>query len=369
METGPLLEITHVSAGAIDREAGVIRDVKILGRTSANNRRYTESAIQGAVKLYEGVSVNVDHPSFKNLEADRTVADRLGWLQGVKATPDGLRGDMHFLKSHPIAGQICEAAERRPELLGLSHNAVGRFERQKGGGLIIEEILRVRSVDLVSDPATTNGLFESKDQTVKRTIREIAASTSESVFGVKLLREAIEPGAPMAAAADAPVETTPEATPESQVKAAFRAAVMAAFDDESLDTKATLKKIADVLKAYEKLSGESEKTETDEPVSDAAGTAVAAESKLQSRLAHLEARDVARNLLESKGVSAVTVEQRQAQINAIANLDTEKDRLALLETWQATEPGHRPRSGAPIGTAPQGADLPKNGKEFANAIL
>ena len=31
---------------------------------------------------------------------------------------------------------------------------------------IVEEITRVRSVDLVSDPATTSALFESKDATV-----------------------------------------------------------------------------------------------------------------------------------------------------------------------------------------------------------
>jgi phenylpyruvate tautomerase PptA (4-oxalocrotonate tautomerase family) len=78
----------------------------------------------------------------------------------VRLEADGVYADLHYLTRHPLAEMIAEAAERMPEALGLSHNAEGRTTRQ-GDAEIVEEITRVVSVDLVSDPATTLGLFES----------------------------------------------------------------------------------------------------------------------------------------------------------------------------------------------------------------
>lgn len=53
------------------------------------------------------------------------------------------------------------------------------------------------------------------------------------------------------------VEEVAERTNETNQaeKAAFRQMVAAAFDDESLDMKATLKQIAEILKTQEKLMG------------------------------------------------------------------------------------------------------------------
>jgi hypothetical protein len=47
--------------------------------------------------------------------------------------------------------------------VGLSHNVEARTSRHDGQ-TIVEQILRVNSVDLVADPATTRGLFESTDR-------------------------------------------------------------------------------------------------------------------------------------------------------------------------------------------------------------
>ena len=82
-----------------------------------------------------------------------------GHPKDVAAREDGLYGDLHYLRSHPLAEMTAEAAERLPEALGLSHNAEGRVA-QSGGTAVVEEIVRVRSVDLVADPATTRSLFE-----------------------------------------------------------------------------------------------------------------------------------------------------------------------------------------------------------------
>jgi len=155
-----LLEITHSPSARVDRTAGIIRGVKVLGGNSKNRRVYTESAMRSAIGLYRGLAVNIDHPDRERPNKDRSVSDRFGQLENVRFERGGIFADLHFLKTHGLADQVCEAAERMPSSLGLSHNAAGRVERRAGRD-VVEEIESVRSVDIVADPATTSGLFES----------------------------------------------------------------------------------------------------------------------------------------------------------------------------------------------------------------
>lgn len=146
-------------AARIDEEAGVIRGVKILGRVSANGREYTREAVRNAVAKYEGREVYVDH---RKPGDDRSSYDKFGWFENVKPdSNDELWGDFHYLKSHAMAAPTIEAARRRPQLFGFSHDAVGRV-RPGSNNQIIESIDEVNSVDLVGSPATTNGLFENR---------------------------------------------------------------------------------------------------------------------------------------------------------------------------------------------------------------
>ena len=46
----------------VDRQAGVIRGVKILGLQSRNGRTYLPEALAQAAPLYEDAKVNVNHP-------------------------------------------------------------------------------------------------------------------------------------------------------------------------------------------------------------------------------------------------------------------------------------------------------------------
>lgn len=142
----------------VDRE-GAIRGVKILGLESRNGRSYKPEALTAAAGLYEGAKVNVNHPK-GGAAAPRDYQDRIGVLRGVRATADGLFGDFHFNPKHGLAEQLVWDAQHAPENVGFSHNVEARTARA-GDRVIVEEILRVASVDLVADPATTRGLFES----------------------------------------------------------------------------------------------------------------------------------------------------------------------------------------------------------------
>lgn len=143
----------------VDRRNGRIFGVKVLGLQSRNGRVYRPEAIAAAAPLYENVKVNVNHPKARPHEA-RDYQDRLGCLRNVRATADGLFGDLYFNPHHPLADQLAWDAEHAPENVGLSHNVQARTRRQ-GEQVIVEAIECVTSVDLVADPATTRGLYES----------------------------------------------------------------------------------------------------------------------------------------------------------------------------------------------------------------
>lgn len=169
----------------VDRGSSVIRGVKVLGLTSRNGRSYAEAALAAARGLYEGAKVNVNHPKGP-ATGPRDYQDRIGVLRDVRfAQGEGLFADLQINPKHSLAEQLLWDAEHAAENVGLSHNVEARTSRQ-GDAVVVDEILRVQSVDLVADPAATRGLFEAKaalpaDQATARepTIGEPAAPPDE----------------------------------------------------------------------------------------------------------------------------------------------------------------------------------------------
>ncbi|MHC4398605.1 MAG: hypothetical protein ACYTG0_02895 [Planctomycetota bacterium] len=150
----------------VDRENAVIRGVKILGVESRNERTYLPEALSEAGPLYEETKVNVNHPKGNPLGV-RDYRDRIGVLRGVAVRPaEGLFADFHFNPKHALAEQLVWDAEHMPENVGFSHNVQARTSR-RGERVVVEAITKVQSVDLVADPATTRGLFESTAREAK----------------------------------------------------------------------------------------------------------------------------------------------------------------------------------------------------------
>jgi len=146
----------------VDRQAGVIRGVKILGLQSRNGRSYLPEALAQAAGLYEEAKVNVNHPK-GNPGGPRDYQDRIGVIRNVAVrSGEGLFADFHFNPKHALAEQLVWDAEHAPENVGFSHNVQAQTRRQ-GDRLVVEAITKVQGVDLVADPATTRGLFESSE--------------------------------------------------------------------------------------------------------------------------------------------------------------------------------------------------------------
>lgn len=337
---------------SIRPDDGVIEGVRILGRNSKNGRTYSDKAMREAAKFYDGCEVNIDHPGDKSRSSavmERGLAEGFGELRNISVRDDGVYGDLHYLKSHPMAPQVVERAERFPSKVGLSHNAEGEVST-RGSRTVVEGIRRVISVDVVARPATNRSLFESEANSMTRTtVRQIV----ERLFparAARLLREVED-----AAAADKPVDVPSEATADEEIKAAFRAMVMAVFDDEGLDAQATLQKIRDILRSQEKLLGGS---------SSNSGTGNGASppdeleeevASLQQRLAAKEAELESRALLES-----LDIEADQTRLAALAAVPADL-RSELARSWQPAGS----RSTRPAVSAPLYEDL---GRDAAGSV-
>jgi hypothetical protein len=160
--------VQSVETHKVDREKGIIHRVKILGFDSVNGRRYTPEAMQRAIPLYEKIKVNIDHPGvsgrgIRSPHGPRSSYDRLGKFSNIEfVSGEGLFGDLRILKAHSMTPVVFEAAEDMPDAFGMSHNAEGDGH-DEGGTFVVEEIVEVRSVDLVADAATNNTLYESRD--------------------------------------------------------------------------------------------------------------------------------------------------------------------------------------------------------------
>ena len=152
-------------AHRIDREAGVIRGVRVIGFESVNKRRYPREMLERSLAKYEGVDVNLDHAISPTA---RRIGDSWGVLRDPKLHEDGVYADLHYLTSHAQTPMLLEMAERFPRNFGLSHVAMGAIEKGSDGWSNVTEIAAIESVDVVRKPATNSGLFESQGKARRR---------------------------------------------------------------------------------------------------------------------------------------------------------------------------------------------------------
>ncbi len=132
---------------------GVLPGVHILGFRSRNGYSYAKEAVKKAAPLYEGAKVYADHRD------ERSVNDVIGVIEGVQFSgEDGLWATLKLNTGHKNYESYAWMADNMPGQFGLSHSA--SVEREAKGG-DITAIVAVESVDLVTTPATVNGLYEA----------------------------------------------------------------------------------------------------------------------------------------------------------------------------------------------------------------
>ena len=344
-----LTEQTAIAPRRVDREAGLIEGVRILGPDSKNGRHYSPRAMAEAARLYEGAPVNVDHPATER--KDRPLAEAFGWIRNVRQEPGGVYGDLHYLRSHPQAELVAEAAERNPNRIGLSHHAEGTV-RMDGQRVIVETVERVHSVDLVQTPATNAGLFESEGKPM--TIREAAEMAGE---------EKVLAAEGMGEYADKPMKEN-----ERDYFSAMVSEVMAMDADRS----EKMKRLAAILKAQEMINGTSEAPaapemeeqegsadEMKKAMAEAVAPIMSKFDALLESFGQIKAEHDARRLLESSG-REVTAER----VAALLAVDAGK-RAAILESWPVSQRGSRPAASPPAAV---NVTYPTDTRQFLAAI-
>lgn len=352
----------------VDRAAKVIRGVRVLGLQSRNGRTYRPEAADAAIPLYEGAAVYIDHGKRTKpgeIREDRSLRDRWGVLRGVTRDDDGLVANLHYLESDPMTPKLLEMAEEHPETFGLSHDANGSAQRDATGNIDVREITKVNSVDVVADPATTVGLFESlqesliEDDMSKKRIKlreSIAKSKSPLVKPIQdwlsndkvslKLREMV---------GDQDVEEVDEAEGEEEKKPSmdFQHAVEAVLKDEGIpdvDKLAAIREMVGAMAAEEmpeaedseedkaklkEAEDEKEKTmEESKKLRQEVTSLRESLTKTQSELTRERTEKHCRSLLESANVEAT-----DARLGAMMRAENDKDRKSLLESWPTVEAG------------------------------
>jgi hypothetical protein len=157
--------VLAVSQGADGVSRTIFEKNERTAGNFGNERRSDASNVSGADVNDERL-IDATLAGDKNAfgELARKYQDRVGSIKNVTLQENGLYGDFHFNPKHPLAEQMLWDAEKAPENFGFSHN-VEAVVRLENGAQIVDKIVRVRSVDLVADPATTSGLFESQTLT------------------------------------------------------------------------------------------------------------------------------------------------------------------------------------------------------------
>lgn len=349
----------------VDRETRMIHDVKLLGRYSRDSsgkivREYSQTSLNTAARMYRGLPVYSDHPASMNPYEVRKVEDQLGCLMDdlrvvwEDSDRDGLYGSMHYLSRAKNGDLVAEAAEEMPHVFGFSHNAECEY-RTEAQIERITDIQHARSVDVVTRPGTTRGMFESENQetrTVKTTIEEMLKKIGDSEMQTAIAAMLEIEGDLGAVAMEVPEDESLGSTPE-QIRGAFKAAIAAVFDDSSIDTKATIKKISELVRAAEKameMPENEEKEPTEEETGDSSesesSTAETTESqtvdaitKLTGRLETMEKRFSAINVLGSFNLTATDV--NRTQLDSLLKAENEDGMRAIVESWPAVM--RRPR--------------------------
>jgi hypothetical protein len=316
----------------VDREHSTINDVKLIGINSANGRSYVPEALLKARPMYEGAKVNLNHHS-----GQRTYQDRIGAIRNVRfQANEGLFGDFQFNPKHALAEQLIWDAEHAPENLGFSHNADGRINR-KAGKVFVEEIIGVRSVDLVADPATTKSLFESLEapNMAKEMQTPVASIGSVTDMILGEVREILE------------------------------------SDGEAATKASQIGKIAKaLLKVEDQIDAAMNGKSTNDGASAAAQTQESKQmlDELNAKIKELQDHN---NLLESKSQARAMLEEAKVEVNdvridAVVAATTPEAKKALVESWpvKTLVEEIRPRSGGKVGDWKPPADPKETAKRL-----
>lgn len=182
----------------IDRAAGMLYGVRVMGIKSAHGYEYSLDAQRAACPRYEQMPVSLDHDYACG---PMTVEAAWGTLCNPRVDERGTVADLRYLKTHVRTEQVLEDAERDVGLFSLSAVTTRVVEQPKG---TIKSFSPVR-VDLVVRGATTKRLFEQNAElraevSALKELVDVRAEINELKIRQAKYEQALQPQAKVAAA-------------------------------------------------------------------------------------------------------------------------------------------------------------------------
>lgn len=167
----------RVVEGQFDKANLIIKGHKVLGVESKNNRRYPVETQKAAVGIFEGAKAYLNHPTAKMMGEARDVRDLIGEHKNVRVEGSATYSDLHLLDNPTVRDYVVPVAESASHLIGSSIVVKAVMKKAESDGVPeAQQIVACRSIDLVAEPATTNGLYES---TVSVTTGDETATTKQ----------------------------------------------------------------------------------------------------------------------------------------------------------------------------------------------
>lgn len=148
-----------------DEDNMVVTGVSVLGPVSKNQRRYPVEVQEAALPLFEGAKAYLNHPTSKEMSDPRRVQDLIGEHKNIRMSGDMTYSDLHLIDNATVREHLVPIIKNKPHLVGNSIVVRGNSIREKDGWEKVTKILAVRSIDVVAEPATTHGMYESESQT------------------------------------------------------------------------------------------------------------------------------------------------------------------------------------------------------------
>jgi hypothetical protein len=165
-EPRPLVTLREAQAD-LDRTGGVIRNTVMINSVSANGprgkRMYTAKALKTIAEMSEGLPAYLNHVRDRS-EAfrPRDVRDLIGKHRNVRYEANRGRVVSDLYIAEHMRDMVFSMAETLGDVIGNSVVSRGSVHME-GENEMVDEVVAVRSCDLVSDPATTKGLYEHRE--------------------------------------------------------------------------------------------------------------------------------------------------------------------------------------------------------------
>ena len=168
----------------------VIEGVHLVG-FQAKNRiapdkspyTYKESALKAAVPLYDNVDIYLSHGKGND---ERPIESKIGYVTKPRFKEGaGVVGDLVLNEGHQHFAAMMWWAQNKPENLGMSHVATNLYNSKENA---VVEVRKVHSVDIVSSPSTTNGLFKEgvvEDKVEERRLELIIEAALNLIYEVQ----------------------------------------------------------------------------------------------------------------------------------------------------------------------------------------